>query len=102
MAVGNWLNRMFGARGSVPADLRKLSAASERALAASVRGLGAGERGWITLAEAAHLFSTADEQYAFGEMDDAGKARLADFAAQFRCFPEFMPTEGRVYFRRES
>jgi hypothetical protein len=102
MAIGNWLNRMFGAPGATPADLRKLRAASESTLAASVRGLPAGERGWITLAEAAHLFSTADEQYAFGEMDDAGNARLADFAARCRCLPEFMPTEGRVYFRREA
>jgi len=101
MAVGNWLNRMFGARGATPADLRKLSASSEDALAASVRSLPAGERGWITLAEAARLFSTADQQYAFGEMDESGKARLADFAARCRCLPEFMPTEGRVYFRRQ-
>ena len=102
MAVGNWLNRMFGARGAAPADLRKLLAASASALASSVRGLPVGERGWITLAEAAHLFSTAEQQYAFGEMDEDGKARLADFAAQCRCLPEFMPTEGRVYFRREA
>ena len=102
MAIDNWLKRMFGASGATPADLRKLAASSESALAASVRGLPAGERGWITLAEAAHLFSTVDQQYAFGEMDEAGKARLQDFAARCRCSPQFMPVEGRVYFTREA
>ena len=62
--------------------------------------LSDGERGWIPLAQAALLFSTEDRQYAFGELDDAGKNRLAMFAADHRCTPDFRPTEGRMYFRK--
>jgi hypothetical protein len=50
------------------------------------------------------LFSTMDDQYAFGEMDEQGKASLAAFAAQseHRSTVDFMPTEGRVYFTRKA
>jgi hypothetical protein len=70
--------------------------------ALSLQRLPAGERGWITLAEAARLFSSERSDYAFGEMDDAGKERLAQFSTQHRCSPQFMPTEGRVYFARDT
>ena len=52
--------------------------------------------------EAAALFSRMDDQYAFGEMDDAGKASLGTFAAQpeHRSDLQFAPTESRVYFIR--
>ncbi len=41
---------------------------------------------------------------AFGEMDEAGKSNIADFAAHVtpRCSFEFMPVEGRVYFMRNT
>ena len=64
--------------------------------------LPAGARGWIPLADAADLFSTEERQYAFGELDDAGKNRLATFAANYRCTPDFRPTEGRMYFRKKQ
>jgi hypothetical protein len=59
--------------------------------------------GWITMREAKALFSPASDAYAFGEIDEIGKASLATFAAgraglQF----EFMPTEGRLYFMRKA
>ena len=60
----------------------------------------AGERGWITIAEACALFSPVNNQYAFGEMDDVAKRNLAEFAALYE-HPssfDFMPTEGRIYF----
>jgi hypothetical protein len=41
-------------------------------------------------------------KYAFGELDDAGKNRLATFAADHRCTPDFRPTEGRMYFRKNG
>ncbi|MGE5779058.1 MAG: hypothetical protein ACM30D_07095 [Hyphomicrobiales bacterium] len=85
-----------------PADDRALSGASEDALASSLERLPAGGRGWIPLADAAHLFSTEDEQYAFGELDDPGTSRLATFAADYRCTPDFRPTEGRMYFRKSG
>jgi len=50
----------------------------------------------IPLADAAHLFSTEERQYAFGELDDAAKNRLATFAADYRCTPDSRPTEGRM------
>jgi hypothetical protein len=80
----------------------RLSAGSASELSASLRVLPAGERGWITIPEARHLFSVKGDQYAFGDMDDQGKANLAAFAGQVehRCTFDFMPVEGRVYFTR--
>jgi hypothetical protein len=67
----------------------------------SLRTLPDGGWGWITLAEARHLFSHMDDQYAFGEMDDAGKSNIGAFAAQseHRSSVDIMPVEGRVYFK---
>lgn len=73
-------------------------------LSASIKLLPMGERGWITLPEAAALFSRMDDQYAFGEMDEEGKATLGAFAAgrEHRCDVQFAPIEGRVYFIRSE
>ena len=86
-----------------PPDSRKLPASSENELSASLQALPIGEKGWITSRDAWHLFSQMDEEEAFGEMDDAGKTRLAEFAAYpvHRSEINFMPTEGRVYFTRK-
>jgi hypothetical protein len=56
------------------------------------------------LSEARALFSSMDEQYAFGEMDEAGKRNLAEFAAEseHRCAFDIMPFERRVYFTRKA
>jgi hypothetical protein len=43
------------------------------------------------MAQAAALFSHEEGQYAFGELDDDGKTRLAQFAAQYRSTPDFRP-----------
>ena len=51
----------------------KLDGTSEAALTRSLSALAAGERGWITFAEARTSFSTKGEQYAFGETDDDGR-----------------------------
>ena len=52
------------------------------ALAASLKSFRVGQRGWITLREAWHLFSPVDdEEEAFGELDDEGRKRLEDFVA---------------------
>ena len=102
MGVGDLLRKIFSPANAVPPDAPRLSATSESALASSLQSLPAGERGWITLAEAARLFSREQPQYAFGEMDDAGKLRLGQFSAEHRCSPQFMPTEGRVYFTRNT
>ena len=66
------------------------------ALSASLGALLDGERGWITLSEARDLFSTMDDQYAFGEMDEIGRANLVAFAAQseHRSTFDLMPVEG--------
>ena len=102
MGLGDILKKFLGAPNATPRDVPKLPGTSERALASSLQGLPAGEHGWITLAEAARLFSAAELEYAFGEMDDAGKLRLEQFSAEHRCSPQFMPTEGRVYFTRNA
>jgi hypothetical protein len=80
----------------------RLDASDPTALAQSIRTLPAGERGWITMREARALFSPADDQYAFGDGDERGKAAIAAFAAQAgnRSRYDFMPVEDRVYFTR--
>jgi hypothetical protein len=99
MGVVDLLRKIFSPANAVPPDAPRLSGASESALGSSLQP---GERGWITLAEAARLFSSERSEYAFGEMDDAGKLRLGQFSAQHHCSPQFMPTEGRVYFTRDT
>jgi hypothetical protein len=77
---------------------------SKALLAASIKVLPYETPGWITNKEAKQLFSPMADDYAFGEMDEAGKGNIADFAAHVtpRCSFEFMPVEGRVYFIRRT
>jgi hypothetical protein len=80
----------------------RLDATDTAALSQSIRTLPAGERGWITMPEAKALFSPFDDQFAFGDGDERGKAAIAAFAAQpgHRSSYDFMPVEDRVYFTR--
>jgi hypothetical protein len=82
---------------------RRLDGRSATLLTASLKMLPQEESGWITMKEARTLFSPEEDAYAFGEIDQAGKANLAAFAAasagaQF----EFMPIEGRLYLMRQA
>jgi hypothetical protein len=97
------IRAFFGAEDSTPPDVRKLAALSENQLSASLQALPVGEKGWISLRDAWHLFSQVNEEEAFGEMDVAGKKRLDEFAAYatHRSEISFMPVEGRVYFTRK-
>jgi hypothetical protein len=99
-----WVESILALDSAEPHSLRRLSANSEIALSASLKGLPAGERGWITIPEARALFSPMDDQYAFGEMDRQDKTNLAAFAAQIghRSAFDFMPSEGRLYFTRQD
>ena len=58
MGVGDLLRKIFSPANGAPPDAPRLSGASESALGSSLRSLPAGERGWITFAEAARLFSS--------------------------------------------
>jgi hypothetical protein len=102
MGITEDIKSFFGSDQADPAAPPRLSASSASALAAALAASPAGRRGWITIAEARSLFSTKDDQYAFGEMDDQGKANIASFAArsEHRATFDFMPVEGRVYFTR--
>ena len=80
---------------------RRLNGESEAALAVSIGALVQGGRGWIALAEAWRLFSSMDQLYAFGELDEEGRARLELFAQRNHCIIDIMP-EGRVYFTRTA
>jgi hypothetical protein len=104
MGIWKTIKAAFGRGTSTPPDARRLNAVDELALSASLRTLHVGERGWITLSEARDLFSTMDDQYAFGEMDEIGRANLVAFAAQseYRSTFDLMPVEGRVYFTRKA
>jgi hypothetical protein len=82
-----------------PTSPRRLQGSTKASLAASIKALPHGERGWITMNEAAALFSPKNNEYAFGELDEEGKRGLASFAAETqRSRFEFMPAEGRLYF----
>jgi hypothetical protein len=100
MGFGDVIKNIFGTADARPADVPQLSGGTEDALGSSLQKLPSGERGWITMTQAAALFSNEKEQYAFGEFDEAGKSRLAQFSAQYRSIPDFRPTEGRVYFKK--
>jgi len=104
MTLFDKLKGLFGPGTPDPPDAFRLEGASVTALAASLKSLTVDQRGWITLREAWHLFSPVDnEAEAFGELDDAGRKRLEDFAADaaHRSNFNFMPVEGRLYFTRK-
>jgi len=94
------LKSAFGPQPGEPRSPPRLAAASEGGLAASLQRLPQQERAWITMQEARQLFSAADDQYAFGELDEEGKTRLSDFAARNGSGFDIMPIEGRIYFTR--
>jgi hypothetical protein len=100
MGIRSFLQLIFGAVPA-PRDATRLVGTTEAALARSLSALRPGERGWITFAEARVLFSTKDEQYAFGEMDRCGRTNVESFAAQHRSVVNLMPVEDRVYFIRD-
>jgi hypothetical protein len=103
MEIWEKIKSLFSAQSSIPPDARRLAAASEEVLSTSLMRLPPGESGWITFQEARLLFSAMDQDYAFGEMDEAGRSNIASFAAQaeHRSSFSFMPVEGRVYFTRK-
>jgi hypothetical protein len=103
MGLWDGIRRLFAPSAPGPPDARKLDGTSEGALARALSQLPPEDRGWITFAEARSLFSRMGGEYAFGEMDEAGKSSLASFAArsEHRSRVEFMPMEGRVYFVRK-
>ena len=82
----------------------RLSARNESELSASIRKLRPGARGWITHKKAGSLFSQMGNEYAFGKMDEKGRAQLGGFAAQDLHCCEFTltPAEKRVYFTRKA
>jgi hypothetical protein len=104
MGLWDWWKSLLlqGSPSAPPA--RRLDGRSKTLLAASIKTLPYETPGWITNKEAKQLFSSMDDEYAFGEMDEAGKGNIADFAAHVtpRCSFEFMPVEGRVYFMRKA
>ena len=102
MTIWDWIKSVLSAQSSVPSDAPKLKAANEAELSTSLMQLRTGESGWITFHEARLLFSSMDQDYAFGETDEAGNSKLASFAArsEHRSSYSFMPLESRVYFTR--
>jgi hypothetical protein len=102
MGILGRLKSVLGTQPGEPRSPPRLGAESEGVLAASLQRLPPQERAWITMQEARQLFSAADDQYAFGEMDEQGKTRLADFADRNGATFDIMPIEGRVYFTRRS
>ena len=100
MGIMSLIGKLFGAGAAAPPDATKLGGTTEAALVRSLSALPAGERGWITFAEARNLFSTERAEYAFGELDQSGRENIESFAAQHRSVINLMPVEGRVYFQQ--
>jgi hypothetical protein len=103
MALSNWFKSLLGSDVAVP-DRKRLKATSEADLSSALGQLPIGETGWIALHDAQKLFSSMGAEYAFGEMDEQGRANLAAFAStpRHRSTFDIMPTEGRVYFTRSG
>jgi len=104
MGVWQSIKHLFASGSAAPAEAVRLDGSSKQALSRALGRLVLDQQGWISFAEARALFSTADPQYAFGEMDDDGKASLASFAeaGDRRYDYQLMPMEGRVYFTHRS
>jgi hypothetical protein len=104
MSWGSWWNSLFPGGSVVVPPPRRLDGRSKTLLAALIKMLPCDEPGWITTKEAKSLFSTQEDQYAFGEMDEVGKQNLASFASGVDdgCLFEFMPVEDRGYFIRKA
>lgn len=102
MSLWRQIKSLLAPQSFQTTSLHRLDASSEAALSASLKKLRSGQRGWITLLEARTAFSSMDDQYAFGEMDDQGKSALASFAAEHKSDFQFMPVEGRLYFIRKE
>jgi hypothetical protein len=100
MGVLDRLKAFFRLGVLAPAP-RRLDGRSKALLAASFNVLPDEEAGWITMNEAATLFSPERDAYAFGELHEIGKANLAAFALASGVQFEFMPVEGRLYFMRK-
>lgn len=101
MSLWHRITSLF--RGSPGSSLEtRLSARNKADLSASIERLDPGSRGWITRNKAGSFFSAMGNEFAFGEMDDKGRAKLASFSAQDRHRSEstFVPAEGRVYFKK--
>lgn len=100
-----WLDRLLALfRGSSREEVEPigLNASSEAALAASLRQLASGERGWITIQAARRLFSSMDENddQALSSRDQEGNRRLGEFAAD-RSHRSTARRQGdRVFFTR--
>jgi hypothetical protein len=101
MGISSLIGKLFGA-DAAPPDATKIDGTTEATLARTLSALAAGERGWITFAEAARLFSAERAEYAFGELDQVGREKIEAFAAQHQSVINFMPVEGRVYFVRDT
>ena len=96
------LKSLFASGPDELPSVRKLSAGTEDALAASIKGLLLGERAWITFEEGRALFSAMDDQYAFGELDEPGKLNLGTFAAAPRPSKGLKSSSTRIYFTRRA
>lgn len=103
MPMPGWLQALWWWSRSVEetATPIHLNAKTEVTLSKALRTLRPGQLGWITIAEAGHLFS-ADEEDPLGDFDTDGISALDRFAADqvHRSVATTDRTERRVYFTR--
>jgi hypothetical protein len=99
----NWLLKMIGTSPTeteAAADIH-LKATTEASLSRALRKLSPGQEGWITFAEAGHLFS-ADDNNPLSEMDVEGQLALGRFAVDWRHRSALRrdSDKRRIYFTR--
>ena len=93
------MDQLLSRRSDEPLATRRLDGGSKELLTASIKMMPYGERGWITIREAAILFSPVDDEYAFRE-GDRGTRNLVSFVAEDTRLCRFAFIEGRLYFIR--
>src|SRR5450432_3995640 len=81
-------------------DAARLDARSNIMFAKALAGLSRSERGWISFADYALLFSTEDIPFAPDFNDSGAVIAAAEFAAAYHCSMEIADAEMRVYFTR--
>jgi hypothetical protein len=70
-----WKSLLLQASPAAP-SAQRLDGRSKVLLGASIKALPYETLGWITNKEGKQLFSSMDDDYAFGEMDEAGKDNI--------------------------
>jgi hypothetical protein len=94
------LMSLFRDRPPGASEAARLDARSRTMFAHSLAALERSERGWISFADYAVLFSREDIVAGPSEWDRAAQKAASEFAAAYRCSMLVAEADRRVYFTR--